>query len=53
MLYSIDTNSYIYQIPHQADFDRWRSRISDDDYQAICDELYSRITGIGNSYLKL
>lgn len=45
MLYSTDSNSYIDRIPHCEDYDRWRSRISDDDYQAIYDELRSRISG--------
>ena len=45
MLYSIDNESYINRIPHKADYDRWRAKISDDDYQAIHDELHSRISG--------
>ena len=45
MLYSIDSNSFIERIPHRADYDRWRLKISDEDYQAICDELSSRISG--------
>lgn len=45
MLYSIESESYIENIPHRVDYDRWKSRISDKDYQAIYDELNSRIAG--------
>ena len=45
MLYSIDSESYIKTIPHRKDYDRWRKDIRDEDYQAIYDELYSRISG--------
>lgn len=45
MLYSIESGSYINNIPHRVDYDRWRSRISDEHYQAIFDELNSRISG--------
>ncbi len=44
MLYSIDNESYIKKIPHIVDYNRWRTRISDDDYQAIHDELHSRMS---------
>ena len=44
MLYSIDSGSYIKSIPHQADYDRWRSGISDEEYMAIYEELDSRIS---------
>ena len=43
MLYSIDTNTYIWTIPHQEDYDIWRSRISDNEYEAIVTELYRKI----------
>lgn len=45
MLYSIDSNSYIEQIPHPTDYDQWKSCISDSDYQAIYDHLSGRISG--------
>jgi len=45
MLYSIDSESFIDTIPHRPDYDRWRKRISDTDFDAICDELNSRIGG--------
>lgn len=44
MLYSIDSQSYIKNIPHRADYDRWRSGLTDAEYQAIYDELNSRIS---------
>ena len=44
MLYSIESNKYIEDIPHRKDYNRWRSRISDTEYQAICDELNARIS---------
>ncbi len=45
MLYSLESDSYIEHIPHKHDYDKWRSRISDEHYQAIYDELNSRISG--------
>jgi hypothetical protein len=45
MLYSIDSESHIKTIPHRKDYDRWRNSITDEDYQAICDELRSLISG--------
>jgi len=35
------------EVPHRADYDRWRSRLSEDDYQAIRSELLSKIEGGG------
>lgn len=43
MLYSIDRDEEITEIPYKRDFDRWRSRLTDVEYQAIADELNSRI----------
>lgn len=45
MLYSIDSDDYISSIPHRRDYDRWRRGITDAEYQAIYDELNSRISG--------
>lgn len=42
MLYNY-SNQPIYNIPHRQNYDVWRSRISDEDYQAIFDELASKI----------
>lgn len=44
MLYSLDSEKYINVIPHQSDYDIWRSRLTDAEYQAIYDELHSRIS---------
>jgi hypothetical protein len=43
MLYSVDSQSYVKTIPHCSDFDIWRSRLSDEEYDAIVNELRSRI----------
>lgn len=45
MLYSLDSGEYIDYIPHRKDFDVWRSRLSQDEYSAIVQELNSRIDG--------
>ena len=45
MIYSIDSQKYIHQIPHAADFQRWRSKLTDDEFGAIQSELNSRIDG--------
>ena len=45
MLYSVDTGSEITKIPHFKDYERWRSRLTDAEYNAIYDELMSRISG--------
>ena len=45
MLYSVDTGSEITKIPHFRDYERWCSRLTDAEYNAIYDELMSRISG--------
>ena len=45
MLYAIDSCSEITNIPHCREFDRWRSRLSDLEYQNIIDDLNNRIEG--------
>ncbi len=45
MLYSLDTNSVINWIPHADDYERWRGRLTAAEYDAIVDELSSRIEG--------
>ncbi len=42
MLYSFDSG-YIKDIPHRREFDIFRSRLADEQYQAIFDGLNSRI----------
>ena len=44
MLYSIDTQSKIESIPYSRNYNKWRSRLTDDEYNAIFDELMSRIS---------
>ncbi|MGN8774718.1 hypothetical protein [Candidatus Weimeria sp. HCP3S3_B5] len=43
MLYSIDSSKYVTRLPHQADYDRWRKNISDDEYKAVEGTLNARI----------
>ncbi len=43
MLYSVEEGKRIEFIPHEKDFRIWRSRLTDSEYQAIVDELNSRI----------
>lgn len=43
MLYSVDSRSYVKAIPHRADFDAWRSRLSSEEYGAIVCDLRNRI----------
>lgn len=45
MLYSLSREEYINGIPYRADYDRWRRRLSNAEYQAIYDELHARISG--------
>ncbi len=43
MLYSIDSDVSIKDIPHRRDYDIWRSRITKQEYDAIFNELNRRI----------
>lgn len=45
MLYSIDKGEYVKQLPHKSDYLRWRSNLSDEDYEKILTELQQRIDG--------
>lgn len=45
MLFSIDSNEKIIDIPHKRNFDRWMERLSSADYTRISAELKSRIHG--------
>ncbi len=40
-----DSESYIKSIPHKRGYNHWRNRLTDAEYQAIYDELNSRISG--------
>lgn len=44
MLYSIDSGQNSKNIPHRSDYDRWRGRLTDEEYQAIYDNLHARIS---------
>ena len=39
MLYSVDTQRYVKTLPHQKDFDVWRKRLTETEYQDVCDEI--------------
>ena len=43
MLINIDTGKPITKIPHKKSFEAWRKQISNEDYQAVVDELNKRI----------
>ena len=45
MLYSIDSGSHIDSIPHREDYDRWRRKMSDHDYNGIMAALNEMIEG--------
>lgn len=45
MLYSIDSGSYISSIPYHSQYEIWRSRLTAGEFQAIYDELRSRVDG--------
>ena len=45
MIYSLASQELVDSIPHQADYARWRSRLSDAEYQSIFDELNRRLEG--------
>ena len=45
MLYSIEADEEIKDIPHRKDYDQWRQRLTDSDYQDIINELSQKIQG--------
>ena len=45
MLYSIDSGKKITRIPYLQDYKRWRSRLTDTEYDAIYKELMFQISG--------
>lgn len=45
MLYAVDSEEKIEYIPHPHEFELWRSRLSDAEYDAIVNEINSRIGG--------
>ena len=47
MLYSIDSSGpprKVTKIPHEDDFRTWRSRLTQEEFRAIYDNLHSRIS---------
>ncbi len=43
MIYSLDSGETITTIPHRREYDIWRRRLTDEQYQAIFDELNNRV----------
>ena len=43
MLYSIERNQFVEDIPYKNDYRRWRERLTDDEFAAIETELVNRI----------
>ena len=44
-LYSVDSQRYVDTIPHRERFELWRSRLTNEQFDAICNELLSMIDG--------
>jgi hypothetical protein len=45
MIYSLDTLSYVEDIPHRREYDIWRAQISEEEYSAIIEALNVRLDG--------
>jgi hypothetical protein len=45
VLFSIDQNQYVDEIPYEKDHRRWRAALTDGEYDSIIAELKSRISG--------
>lgn len=45
MLFSIDKDEYITDIPYKANYERWRSKLIPEEYEAIVTKLNSLIDG--------
>lgn len=45
MIYSIESSSYIKNIPHLDDYRRWKKGLTNTEYQDIYSELLQRIDG--------
>lgn len=43
MLMSVDTGLKVTKLPHMQDYTRWRSKLSDDDYEMIEDAINGQI----------
>ena len=44
-LYAVDSQKYVDYLPHREDFERWRSRLTDEQFDAIRNELLGMIDG--------
>jgi len=44
-LHSVDSQSCVDNIPHRETFELWRSRLTGEQFDAICDELRGMIDG--------
>ena len=45
MLYSIDSSAYMNFTPYEDEFKIWRSRLTNEQYDRICRDLDSRVSG--------
>ncbi len=45
MLYSLKSESYMDDVPHRNNYDIWRRRLSDAEFNAVYDELNARVGG--------
>ncbi len=45
MLYEVESKKKITRIPHHDSYKTWHDRLAPEEYQAITDELHSRIDG--------
>lgn len=43
MLYSIEKEDFVHEIPHSSEYQIWRSRVPPEQFQRVWDELNSRI----------
>lgn len=43
MIYSLESSRYLHDIPHKHDYQTWRGRLSAAEYNAIMQDLRSRI----------
>ena len=43
MLYSIEREKYVKELPHRNDFKVWRSRLSDADYERVVEAISAAI----------
>ena len=45
MLYSVDSQTYVHHIPHEPEYRTWVNCLAQDEFDAIVEELNSRVGG--------